>query len=264
MKKRNALKRTMLPVLAAVMILMIFPIQAGAAAKTKKISSYTVYSADGKKTMQRKFRYNNKGILKSLTSKMYRNGRLVRTVTDSRRYTYWGNTGVIKKAVLTDDEGTYTHTYNRKGILLSSKFEMKSGDSSKRTGTIKNNAVYYETRNKDGKLIDKSKQTKDGYVLSFTSYNEDGDVVFSYTQTLTRKKGVVRKIVKRSSDGSKEVTKYDKHGNIIKYTYTGSNGRAETTTTKNTYKKGYLTKVQEYSGKKLLSYTVYKYTKKAY
>ena len=264
MKKRYALKRSLLLVLSVLLIITVFPIQAGAATKRKKFSSYTNYSADGKKLMQRKFKYDKKGNLSSLTTKMYNNGKLARSVTDSRKYTFWKNSKVIKKAVLTDDEGTYIHTYNRNGILLSSRFEMKSGDTSTKTGTIKGNAVYYETRDKDGKLIDKSKQDKNGYVLSYTGYNGDGDVSYSYTQKITMKKGVLRKIVKKASDGSKEVTTFDKYGNETKCVYTGSNGKTETTITKNTYKKGYLTKARVFKGKKLLSYTVYKYTKKAY
>lgn len=264
MKRKNTLKRTVLLILSVLLILTAFPLQAGAAAKKKLFLSYTSYSADGKKQMQRRFKYNKKGSLLSLTTKMYNNGKLARTIKDSRQYTYWKNSKVIKKAVLKDDSGKYIHTYNKKGILLSSRFEMNSGEITTRTGTIKNNAVYYETRDKDGKLMNKSKQDKNGNVLSYTEYNGDGDEVYSYTQKITMKKGVLRKIVRNASDGSKEVTTFDKHGNQTKCVYTGSNGKKETTITKNTYKNGYLTKASAYNGKKLLNYTVYKYTKKAY
>lgn len=174
----------------------------------KKISVYTGAKESLRRYMTYEFEYNSQGLL---TKETTRSGDLKNTVTGTSINEYNENGQLIKN--VTESHGTKNETayiYNENGNVAE-KTEL-SGDS-------ENSYLYHYVYNyeNDGN----GKITKKSVNLTNTKYDDDGNIVDSYsydetTEYVYENENIVKETV-TSSEGNNEITEYVyKNGNMVK------------------------------------------------
>lgn len=262
-----------LMLLTAFLTVTMFPgIVSAASEKRKLVASETTYFADGKKKNAISYKYDKYGnIIRNKSTFPYSD---FSETVETRKNTYWKNTGLLKKVVrkFTSKSmpGVITETYTKKGILKKSVSDFDGYE--KTITTYKNNGKRITSSVTKsvatGKVLTKQTYDKYGHATKTIDYDDRGTSVT--TEKYTYKKGRLVKCVLSFGDGRKTTVTYDSHGNLVKTVFVFDDGSKSVSTWKNKYTKdGYLKESIVYNGtkqtkKNMTERTVFTYTKKKY
>ena len=284
MKKNVSLKRTILIVLAALMICVLLPSTAYAASykKTRRTKSMKEYNASGKLIYSVDYTYDKKGNTTKYVSKSrnYEGKLSTNTTTISRKY---NSNGTIKQVTYKySSGGKDVTTYDSNGRIKKSVYTYKSNNKTVKDVTTydtkSNGMIKSCTTKRDGKLVRKETYNKNGDLSKTQEYDSTGKKIL-YTTTYTskyNKKGQQTQYSYKRSDGDSYTAKYtyDKNGRqssrTTTSTYVEYDGAITTYTDKVTMKytlnKDKMVKERREYDKdgKLSSRTVYTYTSKKY